>query len=131
MLTSEKAETLREQIQEKLQAFQGMTVGMRGFIPSLESLISDLAQHFNKVEMSDLPALDNALSTAESKSLARAFSRIKLFVPSRSHSTSPNVLRFNTVASLISAPIDYLSDLLRKLPDKTALVENATLIGPD
>jgi hypothetical protein len=103
-----------------------MTVGTRDFVPSLESLISDLAQHFNKVEMAVLPALDNALRTAESKSLAKAFSRVKLFVPSRSHSMAPNVLRFSTVASLIAAPIDHLSDLFRKFPNKTALVEYAT-----
>jgi hypothetical protein len=50
------------------------------FVPSLKSLIDDLAEHFNKEEMVDLPAPDSALSSEDSKSLATSFSHIKAFL---------------------------------------------------
>jgi len=46
---------------EKLRAFKSIEVDTADFVPSLDSLIQDLAQHFNEVEMADLPALDSVI----------------------------------------------------------------------
>jgi hypothetical protein len=70
--------------------------------------------------MVDLPALDDALSSEDSKRLAESFSRIKVFAPSRCHPMAPNKPPFDAVAGLIAAPLDYLGDLLRRFPDGTA-----------
>jgi hypothetical protein len=68
--------------------------------------------------MADLPALDDALCIEDSKSLAKSFSRTKVFVPSRSHPMAPSKPPFDTIAGLIAAPFDYLGDLLRRFPDE-------------
>jgi hypothetical protein len=51
-----------------------LKAGTIDFVPLLESLINDLAEHFNEDEMVDHPALDGALCTEDSKSLAKSFS---------------------------------------------------------
>jgi hypothetical protein len=97
-----------------------LTPGARDFVPSLESLIENLAQHFSEEEMADLPALDDALTSEDSKRLAESFSRIKAFAPSRCHQMAPNKPPFDAIAGLIAAPLDYLGDLLRRFPDERA-----------
>jgi hypothetical protein len=95
-----------------------LKAGTIDFVPSLESLINDLAQHFIEEEMADLPALDGALCIEDSKSLAKYYSWRKVFVPSRSHPMAPNKPPFDTIAGWIAAPLDYLGDLLRRFPDE-------------
>ena len=89
------------------------------FTPMLEALMQDLNQHIKEEEQDDLPALESAIQTAESKSIATSFGRTKAFVPSRSHPTAPNKPPFETVVGLMTAPIDHLGDLFRKFPDNT------------
>jgi hypothetical protein len=81
--------------------------------------MKDLNQHITEEENDDLPALENAMQTDESESMAKSFGRTKAFVPSRSHPHAPNKPPFETVAGLMAAPIDHLGDLFRKFPDKT------------
>jgi hypothetical protein len=115
---------LIQQIKQKLQNFQGLKAGTMDFVPSLKSLIDDLAEHFNKEEMADLPALDSALSSEDSKSLATSFSRVKAFLRSRSHPAAPIKPPFGTIVSFMAAPLDHLGDLFRRFPDKR--VESST-----
>jgi hypothetical protein len=82
--------------------------------------MDDLVQHINEEELADLPALDGALSSEDSKSLGDSFRHTKAFVPSRSHPMAPNRPPLETVASLIATPLDYIGDLFRKFPDETA-----------
>jgi hypothetical protein len=109
---------MRQQIKQKLQIFQGLKAGTMDFVPSSESLINDLAEHLNGKEMADLPALDSALSSEDSKSLATTFRRTKAFLPSRCHPTAPINPPFGTIASFMAAPLDQLGDLLRRFPDE-------------
>ena len=81
--------------------------------------MNDLNAHIIGEENDDLPALEAAIQTAESESIAKSFGRTKAFVPSRSHPSAPNKPPFETVAGLIAAPIDHLADLFRKFPEKT------------
>lgn len=108
----------RQQIKQKLQNFQGLKAGTMDFVPSLESLVNDLAEHLNEEEMVDLPALDSALSSEESKSLAASFCRIRAFLPSRCHPAALFKPPLGTIASFIAAPFDHLGDLLRRFPDE-------------
>lgn len=86
------------------------------FILSLDSLMNDLAQHFNEEELASLPALERSLSTEESKLLADAFVRTKEFVPSRSHPRAPTKPPFSTWVSFLVAPLDNFGDLFRRFP---------------
>jgi hypothetical protein len=96
-----------------------LKAGTPDFIPTLKSLMDDLAQHIKEEETGDLPALESALSNEEGEKLAKSFGRTKAFVPSRSHPMAPNKPPFETVAGLLAAPLDHLGDLLRKFPDET------------
>ena len=87
------------------------------FKNTLEKLWQPLKQHINEEEEDDLPALEEALGNDDtSESYAKTFERTKLFVPTRSHPSAPDKPPFETVVGLLTAPIDKLSDLLRKYP---------------
>ncbi|KAK9235146.1 hypothetical protein V1525DRAFT_410851 [Lipomyces kononenkoae] len=77
-------------VKEKLKKFQGLTPTEPEFIPTIESLMKDLAQHIEEEETSDFPKLQNALQSLESE-------------------TWP-------MAGLLAAPIDCLADVFRKFP---------------
>ena len=81
--------------------------------------MKDLTVYIREEENDDLPALETAIQTAESESLAKSFGRTKAFVPSRSHPSAPDKPPFETAVGLLTAPIDHLADLFRKFPDKT------------
>ena len=81
--------------------------------------MKNLVQHIKEEENDDLPALESAIPTAESESLAKSFGRTKAFVPSRSHPSAPSKPPFETVVGLLTAPIDHLGDMFRKFPDET------------
>lgn len=102
-----------------MKKFQNLKPEDPDFLPTLEALMTDLNQHIKGEERDDLPALEQALQSTESESLAKSFGRTKAFVPSRSHPTAPNKPPFETVVGLLAAPIDHLSDMFRKFPDNT------------
>jgi hypothetical protein len=81
--------------------------------------MKDLNQHIKEEENDDLPALESALQKDESESIAKSFGRTKAFVPSRSHPHAPNKPPFETLTGLMTAPIDHLGDIFRKVPDET------------
>jgi hypothetical protein len=81
--------------------------------------MKDLVEHIKEEENDDLPALEKAIATTESESLAKSFERTKAFVPSRSHPSAPSKPPFETVVGLLTAPIDHLGDMFRKFPNQT------------
>jgi hypothetical protein len=72
--------------------------------------MKDLLEHIKEEESDDLPALEKAIATAESESLAKSFERTKAFVPSRSHPSAPSSSRTRP-----SAPIQARSRSLKLL----------------
>jgi hypothetical protein len=48
LITSSTVNLNDKQVKEKLQAFQGLKAGTPEFIPSLKSLMDDLAQHIKE-----------------------------------------------------------------------------------
>lgn len=80
--------------------------------------MEDLTKHFRDEETIDLVKLESAITPEESGRLAKTFRRTKMFVPSRSHPSTPNKPPFETVVGLMMAPIDHLADTFRKWPDE-------------
>jgi len=117
MADKDRAE--HQSVKEALKKFQNLKPADSDFLPTLEALMNDLNPHIAEEENDDLPALESAIETAESESIAKSFGRTKAFVPSRSHPTAPDKPPFETVVGLMTAPIDHLADLFRKFPDKT------------
>lgn len=110
---------INHQVKEALKKFQNLNPTSHDFLPTLDGLMSDLNAHIKEEENDDLPALETAIQTADSESMAGSFRRTKAFVPSRSHPGAPDKPPFETVVGLMTAPIDHLADLFRKFPDKT------------
>ncbi|KAJ5982130.1 hypothetical protein N7451_012230 [Penicillium sp. IBT 35674x] len=106
-----------EFVKMQLKAFQSMKPSNPQFIPTIKALMVELSQHITNEETNDLPKLEEALSRDESKNYAESFGRTKMFVPSRSHPTTPNKPPYETVVGLLAAPIDRLADLFRQWPD--------------
>lgn len=63
--------------------------------------------------------LEKALDDADSEEMTSSFKRTKMFIPTRSHPHAPDKPPFETVAGLMSAPIDHLADLFRKFPKES------------
>lgn len=82
--------------------------------------MNDLSQHIKEEEESDLPSLENALSTEASETMGKSFGRTKMLVPSRSHPSAPNKPPFETAIGLLTAPVDHVADFFRKFPDHAA-----------
>lgn len=93
------------------------------YVPQLKKLYKHLEQHINEEEKDDLPALEQALASEEnrgsSESLAKSFSRTKMFVPSRSHPAAGENPYIEGPAGLPVAIFDHIADLFRKFPDGT------------
>lgn len=98
--------------------FQGLKPGEPEFKSTLKSLWDDLGQHIKEEERDDLPALEKAITDADSESMASSFDRTKMFVPTRSHPSAPDRPPFETAMGLLAAPIDKLMDMFRKFPQK-------------
>lgn len=88
--------------------------------------MANLGKHMKEEEGIDMVNLENAITEEESERLATSFGRTKMFVPTRSHPSTPNKPPFETVVGLMAAPIDHLADLFRKWPDE-ALTPNPSM----
>ncbi|KAJ5308065.1 hypothetical protein N7476_008721 [Penicillium atrosanguineum] len=113
---ADKRRIEHQTIKEQLNAFQGLRATDPRFAPTLEALLDDLEYHFKQEESSDLPALEDALSQADSAALTKSLDRTKMFVPSRSHPLAPIRPPFGTAVGLLTAPMDLVADIFRKWP---------------
>lgn len=85
-------------------------------------LMEGLARHMKDEEANDLVILEESLTSDESEGLAESLSRTKMFVPSRSHPYDLDNPRFETVADLLTAPLDHLQDMFRRWPEEEGLL---------
>ncbi|GIC85553.1 HHE domain protein [Aspergillus udagawae] len=115
--TADKDRDEHQTIKEKLQKFQDMHPSDPAFMPTLKSMMADLAKHIDEEETTDFVKLESAITPKESERLSKSFGRTKMFVPTRSHPNTPNKPPFETVVGLLAAPIDHLADMFRKWPD--------------
>lgn len=105
-----------------LYAFQDLNSSDPRFLPTITMLMEGLAKHMRDEESTDLVILEETLSSDESEQLGKSLSRTKMFVPSRSHPYDLDNPRFETVADLLTAPLDHLQDLFRKWPEEESLL---------
>lgn len=113
---AEKDRSEHQIVKEKLYEFQKMEASDPDFIPAIDSLWETLSQHIKEEEQDDLPALEQAIDSDASKSLASSFARTKHFVPTQSHPSAPDRPPYETAAGLLAAPMDKLMDLFKKFP---------------
>ncbi|KAJ4308704.1 hypothetical protein N0V94_009239 [Neodidymelliopsis sp. IMI 364377] len=118
---AEKDRKHHHTLKELLKTFQNMSAQDSGYVPQLKKLYVELEHHIKEEEKDDLPALETALNSDEnrgsSESLAKSFSRTKMFVPSRSHPAAGENPYFEGPAGLPVAIFDHIADLFRKFPE--------------
>lgn len=107
------------QVKKHLNVFQNLHPDDENFHSTLQALWTDLSQHIKEEEEHDLVALEENLNAEDSESMVSSFKRTKMFIPTRSHPSAPDKPPFETVAGLLSAPIDHLRDLFRKFPKES------------
>ena len=103
-----------------------MTPSDTQFVPTIRELMENLSEHIKEEESDDLPKLEQALSQEDSEGCSKSFGRTKMFVPSRSHPSTPDKPPYETVVGLLTAPMDHLADLLRKWPDTSGMPNPST-----
>ncbi|MCJ1258818.1 hypothetical protein MMC24_006652 [Lignoscripta atroalba] len=113
---ADKDREQHQTLKEVLYKFQGLKPSDTDFEPTLKELMANLDEHTKQEEKDDLPILENAIEKSESESLAKSFGRTKMFIPTRSHPSAPDRPPFETVAGLMTAPLDRLGDMFRKFP---------------
>ncbi|CAG7946533.1 unnamed protein product [Penicillium nalgiovense] len=105
-------------LKEQLYVFQDLNSSDPRFIPTITMMMEGLARHMQDEETNDLVILEESLTSDESEKLAESLGRTKMFVPSRSHSYDLGNPHYETVADLLTAPLDHLRDLFRKWPEE-------------
>jgi len=113
---ADKDRTEHNKVKELLYKFQKLTPESSEFQPTIEKIWSELSKHMEEEETHDLPALEKALPGNDSQDMSKSFKRTKMFVPTRSHPAAPDKPPFETVAGLMAAPLDRLSDMFRRFP---------------
>ncbi|KAL7930730.1 hypothetical protein V8C35DRAFT_312080 [Trichoderma chlorosporum] len=113
---AQKDRDQHQEVKEQLFEFQKLSAQDSNFIPAIKNLYTNLKRHMKEEEAEDLLKLEQAVSKEESEQLAKSFQRTKMFVPTRSHPSAPDKPPFETVAGLLSAPLDKLMDAFRKFP---------------
>ncbi|CRL18026.1 unnamed protein product [Penicillium camemberti] len=109
-------------LKEMLYVFQDLNSSDPRFFPTITMLMEGLARHMRDEEANDLVILEETLTSDESEELGETLSRTKMFLPSRSHLYDLDNPRFETVADLITAPLDRLQDLFRKWPEEESML---------
>jgi len=86
------------------------------FLPCIEELWLNLAQHIKEEEEYDLVLLEENLEQDKTHKMGKSFQRTKYFVPTHSHPSAPDKPPFETVVGLLTAPVDKLMDLFKRFP---------------
>ncbi|CAF4838499.1 unnamed protein product [Rotaria sp. Silwood1] len=107
-----------KEIKDYLHLLETLWVSDENYRSIFDKLMKSLNEHIKKEEENDLPKFEQAIKPADSALLARSFERTKIFAPTRAHPYVPNKPPFETVASLLTAPIDKLRDLIEKFPQE-------------
>jgi len=103
-------------VKQLLYKFQGLSPPDKEFEPTIKLLWDLLGRHIEEEETDDLPQLEKAIPEGSSERMAKSFGRTKMFVPTRSHPSAPDKPPFETVAGLMTAPLDKLGDIFRRFP---------------
>lgn len=105
------------QIKEQLKKFQNMSSSDSEFLPTAQTLMSQVLENHMGETTNDLVKLEGAITRDESNRLSRSFNRTKMFVPTRAHPSIPDRPPFETALGLMTAPVDQLVDVFRTWPE--------------
>ncbi|KAF9481768.1 HHE domain-containing protein [Pholiota conissans] len=105
-----------QKVKELLAQLESYDAGSSEHAALLQSVVELLRPHNDSEEKNDLPLLLKAISADDSAAAARSFKRTKKFAPTRAHPGAPDKPPFETVAGLMTAPIDKLKDLFSTFP---------------
>ena len=84
--------------------------------PLLDNIMENLNKHIDEEEDEDLPSLESVLDPPESEMISRRFEQTKMLMPSSAHPGSPEHPFFESAGDLMEAPIDQVSDIMRRFP---------------
>jgi len=113
-------------VKERLYELDKLKVGSEEHASLLKDMIEQLRNHTAEEEQQDLPSLEGAIGIEESIRAATRFSQAKYFVPTRTHPSATDKPPYETLAALLSAPIDKLKAVFSRFPseeDRRASVE--------
>ncbi|TFK65281.1 hypothetical protein BDN72DRAFT_206502 [Pluteus cervinus] len=102
-------------IKVRLAEMEHMEVGTDEYNDMMKDVMDHLRDHVQGEEDHDLPRLEPALGSDSAK-YAKDFERTKIFAPTRPHPDAPNKPPFETLAGLMTAPIDKLRDAFSQFP---------------
>lgn len=86
------------------------------FRPTLDALMKSLNTHIDEEEDEDLPSLESVIDPPESEMMSRRFEQTKMLMPTSAYAYSPEHPYFESPVDLIDAPIDRISDIMRRFP---------------
>jgi len=90
-----------------LEKLQDKDASDEDFPSTFQELMDVLRPHLRDEETTDLPELEGKLSREDSEKLAKEFSKMKKFSPTRSHPFATSFEPpFETALALMTAPID-------------------------
>ncbi|CAF2915260.1 unnamed protein product [Rotaria sp. Silwood2] len=107
-----------QEVKSLLHLLETSSVTDSHYRSTFDKLMKKFTAHVKGEEEKHLANFEKAISPEESASLARSFERTKMFAPTRAHPNAPNKPPFETVAGLLTAPLDKLRDLFEKFPEK-------------
>ena len=117
-------ENRREHLEVKklFDQLQKETPGSDTFHSLVQKTWEQLSPHNSSEERDELPQLEKCFENeAESESHAKSFSRIKTIVPTRGHSGAPDRPPLETIAGMLTAPLDKIQDLFSHFPSEEDL----------
>ncbi|KAF5354246.1 hypothetical protein D9756_006998 [Leucocoprinus leucothites] len=103
-------------VKERLYELEGLTPGTEEHALKMQDIVDHLKPHNESEENEDLPLLEAAIGSDESKRAAQSFKNTKKFVPTRAHPGAPNQPPYETLAGFLQAPIDKLKDYFSTFP---------------
>jgi len=106
-----------QQVKEDLEQFEKLNINDPEFAMIFAKIFRELGPHLEDEEQNELPAFEEKISEEESASLAKQFERTKKMVPTRSHPMVPSKPPFETIAGMLSLPMDKLKDAFSSFPD--------------
>lgn len=79
--------------------------------------MENMNRHIDAEEDEDLPSLEAVIEPNDSETMAKQFEQTKILMPTRAHPGAPTEPFFESVISLMEAPVDRISDIMRRFPE--------------
>ncbi|EGN92123.1 hypothetical protein SERLA73DRAFT_127741 [Serpula lacrymans var. lacrymans S7.3] len=103
-------------VKEYLSHLESLKPGTAEYDQTLRTVMTNLREHIESEEKTDLPLLEEKLTQGDSQHAANQFARTKKFVPTRAHPMAPSKPPFETLVGFMTAPLDKLKDHLASFP---------------